>query len=118
MVYVQDGFNCCGIAEIDGIIGETPQDVVRHVCYTLLELGGESDCPVAVRRTPILIFSDITNFKDGNTLMTFIRKHKLGVVATSRSRINPGSSNRLKVYVWTVNDRNLIAYAKKNKLVD
>lgn len=103
---------CCGIREI-GNLGEfaTPQEALDSALFS------PEDEPLD---RPFVIFSGVV--KDSRSgrkplyaqrFAKFLRDNDLGDVSGGITRVNPNSGNDLKVYLWTVNQRNLARYRKR-----
>lgn len=60
----------------------------------------------ALKSPAFLIFSDVVNRK-GEFLYNYIKKNDLGNIVKSASAINQNSKNRIVVYLWRVNWKNL-----------
>jgi hypothetical protein len=125
---------CCGLAEIDGldtIKGDS--DISRSLKeFCDDHIGMDDDnydawsgaCRPARRKLQIshFIFSQAYNkegaFKYGDAFAAFIKKHDLGaVVTTGRVKSNPkypGEHHKIKAYIWSPNERNLLKWYKEN----
>lgn len=55
---------------------------------------------------------DTAGPKYGQNFAAFIREHRLGDVVETGRHVNPNSSNKLKVWVWTVDHAALVGWLK------
>lgn len=122
MAYIEN-LECCGIKEIVEI-GETFQRyenisiVIKNVCdkrYSETTKG----------HSAFYVFSDIIDADDddwkmnaGIALKKYISSKNLGTTIETTKKVNPNSGNTLKVWIWTVNNKNLLAWYKKNYPTD
>jgi len=106
-----NGLDCCGIKEIVDIDNytENPKQIILDICEDYYK--EEHMCA-------FYIFSDIQKKKAGKNLKNFIQKNKLGLITLSPIRINPNSGNSLRVYLWTIDKKNLKQYWHKNNNYD
>mgnify|MGYP001558905767 FL=1 len=88
---------CCGLKEIDGL-KETPNETVFYVCVDFFD----NDIKGA-----FIIFTDVLRSRRGLRLQNYIQAKKLGKITESSYKRNPNSGNRLKVWVWEVNEKKL-----------
>lgn len=79
---------CCGVYEISGILGNTPESVVA-ACIRQNIIA-----------RPHIIFTSNDRFY-GDDLKDYIIANKLGSVKASVRRTNPNSGNGVVVYVWS-----------------
>lgn len=87
--------SCCGIREIDGIIGAgSSKQAFKEVWRQFSPMGGS-----------FIMFSCPTKYKMGRKFKQFIERHNLGTVHVSEVRKNPNSGNLLRMYMWTVNHK-------------
>jgi len=100
MAQINKEIECCGINEIDGI-DDDPKDILEEVCYEYFDRE---------HRCAFYFFSDIQDKKNGIQLKNFILKNNLGKITPSPTRINPNSSNSLRMWIWAINKKNLRAY--------
>ena len=86
----RNSFGCCGIAELANIYDDESPEL------SILSVDGPDD-------QGIIIFSDTneTRYKHGLALARYIRKHKLGSVVGKTPTINPNTSNKIKVWMWS-----------------
>jgi hypothetical protein len=76
----------CGIYQLDGVLGETPTSIVNFVKNALLDkvVMHKYDWMRAHARPPIIIFSDLSDYKKGGPgLAAHIKNEKLGTVVAS-----------------------------------
>lgn len=97
---------CCGVNELSGIIHEDPFDILCDVGVQRFDEGKEC---------AFYIFTDIDTQKYGAALAKYITDNELGQIAASKSKINPNSDNRLRVWVWSVSDRAFHRWWRKNR---
>lgn len=102
---------CCGIKELHGIQdGETPEELLEQEGFSIL-----NSCAFVIMSDAEM--NDRKKGKkahaEGRAMRAFIRKNKLGTLQTIRSKMNPNSGNRVQMYVWHVNHRNLSSVMKK-----
>lgn len=107
---------CCGVQFIDSIQDETPKETLLAVCAKKYEDGenewGDYSDPW---EQAFLVFTDNVSDSDyGNKLAKYITEHKLGGVKATRQRRNPNTTNMIKVWVWTPNERNLKKWYNKH----
>ena len=97
----RNGFGCCGIAELANIYDDESPEL------SILGVDGPDD-------QGIIIFSDTneTRYKYGLALARYIRKHNLGSVTGKTPTINPNTSNKVKVWMWSTNRTNLKRHQK------
>ncbi|MFA5695834.1 MAG: hypothetical protein WC917_00010 [Bacilli bacterium] len=102
-----NNLDCCGIEELVDIADyETePKTIIVDICTNYFE--NENQCA-------FYMFSDIQRKRSGKNLCKFIKKHKLGLITQSPSRVNPNSGNSLTIWIWTINKRNLRSFYSKN----
>lgn len=107
MIEINTEINCCGIGEIVDIIENEnhPEITVLDICKEMYEND---------KRSAFLIFSDIGRKKGGINLKRYIKKHNLGTVTASPTAINSNSGNSLRMWIWTINKRNLRNYYIKH----
>mgnify|MGYP001598676929 CR=1 FL=1 len=115
MVEILESQGCCGMDELVGIEHSTPAETIKDVLERYLN-DGETD-------VPLFVYSGVA--KDtkskranhahggyGEALTAYIKKHKLGTVVVSKAGINPNTGNKIKAWIWTVNNKKMLAYAK------
>jgi len=84
--------SCCGLRELDGIMGDdAPHVTMASIASQLVEIGGA-----------FVIFSCPVTHDHGQRLALFIRDNNLGHVIPSSIRRNPNSGNDLQVWLWEV----------------
>jgi hypothetical protein len=111
-LYSLDG--CCGVREIDGISDcASAEEAMKE----LLVEEADHDTTDQFDARPFIIFTAITRVKGGRKTITYgddfknyILSNNLGTVVEMGPETNPGTGNKLKLYVWTPN------YATLNKL--
>lgn len=131
MTKLQHNFHCCGLAELANISdssGDPKQmllqslsDAVRRD-YDHYPFAGGGKITNLDFECSHIVFSQAYNrgskLKAGqgyaDKLAAYIKANDLGHVVRSRIATNPNSGNRVTVYLWTVNKRNLTAWYKRN----
>lgn len=108
MATLNDNAACCGIKEIDGIMGYKPETIFKDIAHTWFD----NDYGYAY-----IFFSTTSPSKSGHNLATYITKHKLGTITKMRPVKNGNTENMLTMWVWTVNKKNFKAYCIRNKFV-
>lgn len=109
--------SCCGIKEIGNLSGfRTPEKAMISVCEQEESFG-------------IILFSEISEWrKDRHLNMTLgvfyaknfselITKNKLGSVIETESVFNPNSENKIKAYLWNVDNKALKSWYKKRNSI-
>lgn len=129
-VYATDG--CCAVGEVEGLRYD------KNAEASLLEIANEFFDPDEQRADDIgrwahVIFTEVTRAEEeknpsrekksysgtyGRELAALIKKLKLGTVISTRTAMNPNHSNKgyrhfVKAYVWTVNRKNFLKWAKE-----
>ena len=101
-----ENMNCCGIREASGL-QDTP---IKNCIYAVarLRFGYEQE------QFGFVIFSEEASYRKGSKLKAYIKKHKLGTVVQSPIEVNPNTSNRLRVYIYTIHQDNLQKWWLKN----
>jgi len=94
--------SCCGIAEYDGLLND-PEENLRRICSDRFSYENGA----------YIVFSDIRACTRGKSLVKLIKKHKLGTIISPRARVNPNSGNKLKMWIWSPNDRLLKKWYNK-----
>jgi len=99
---------CCGVREISGLSRHrTAKAAMRNVCRIRYHDSAGS---------AFLVFTGLARCRYGQRFCDFIKDNKLGsVVGVPRAKRNPNSGNPLKVWVWTVKDRELRAWYRKSR---
>lgn len=103
---LESELHCCGMADVQ-CEGKTALDNLKDFW---LSWEGEEDYSY---RPPIIVLSERLVDPAAGKLVALIRKHKLGEVVQTRSKINPNSKNRIRAYLWTPSRKALNAFAKK-----
>lgn len=108
---------CCGVKEIDGIMGQRSRIIVRDAIRGLLEFyddGMNLNCA-------FLTFSEVIKGKKkeykrqyGAELAEYIKENKLGTVKKSISKVNPNSGNTIRMYIWETKPENMMNWFKEN----
>ena len=83
--------SCCGIKEAIGIDGDYTTPSFRPASFVNSVISQKG-------RSPFVIFSSVSIH--GEKLAKYIKRNKLGDIATLPSRINGNSGNRLKAWLW------------------
>ena len=84
--------SCCGMGEVSGISGRSPEETLRLVYKDSL-----ANKPFYA----FIVFTDITMDMNGQNLRNLIKQNDLGEVIESNSRLNSNSGNRIKAYIWS-----------------
>lgn len=83
--------------------------------------GGPIDCLASLASwqnydgnyKPLVVFADATCYGNGARLATFIRKNDLGEVFDTGPGVhNPNSGNKVKAYLWKINQKNWNKFVK------
>lgn len=98
--------SCCGLIEFEDICLSDPEESVLLYCEGTLDEG---------YYVPFVLFTDIKPYKHAKKLIAYIKKHGLGSIVKTATKKNPNSKHRLKVYVWTVDQRAIKKWYKLNK---
>lgn len=130
-----DRFECCGLAEIDGIsyAGYKGKDgpkrtVIDLFCDTeerwnndtqdyddILVLDESDDL-----RAAAFIFTQASSTKKpqgyGYDLKAYIEREGLGTVVVAAPGANPNTGNIIHTFVWTLDERGIVKWAKRNKI--
>ena len=92
--------SCCGTKELVMVGYTAPEDLIRRLVFNY--------------RFAHVFFTDVSGkyrskgrSPSGWALAAYIKKHKLGKVVMSETRINPNSGNALTAWIWTVSKTNL-----------
>lgn len=99
---------CCGVDEINGL-EKKPLETLLAVCRDKYDAwsGGAQHA--------FIIFTDTMSSRRGVRLAEYITEHKLGVLyKTEKAKRNPNSGNRIMVWIWSPNERELKKWWKKN----
>lgn len=99
-----EGLTCCAIQEIDRPC-KMANDSLAEICRA--RYVDENTCA-------FYIYSAISGEDTGQKNLTkYIKSEKLGEVLKTKSSINPNSGNRITVWIWRVNKKNLKAWWNK-----
>ena len=101
---IRDTF-CCGVKELDYIEYESSREIMQEIY--------ESE-----RDFAFILFTATSEMKEGRNLAKYIKKHKLGSVTRSPSRINPNTHNHISVWVWSVNHNAINRWGNKHCKID
>ena len=101
-----DSMNCCGLREASGLQDTPIKDCIYEVARS--RFGYEYE------KFGFVIFSEKAECRRGSKLKAYIKKHKLGTVVQSPIEVNPNTSNRLRVYIYTIHQDNLLKWWNKN----
>lgn len=103
-------FQCCGLGEMGGI---SSFDNPEMLCKAALSYRNSLEVPIVSH----LIFTQASGTKRlsgyGYNLAKYIIANGLGHVAASEPGENPNSGNYVTVFVWTLNERGIRRWAKK-----
>jgi hypothetical protein len=116
----------CGCTEITGVASSSPEQVLKnHLGHyddgELIELNyhegddGKEKLEVIVC-SAFAVFSDAVGHGgtySGTEFANYLTANKLGTVRASAVKKNPNTSNRIRVWIWEINKRNLIAHLRK-----
>ena len=93
---------CCGLREITALSRhESPENAIK----SLIDPRRGAFASLADR--PFVIFTEAVSAtypggrRYGLQLARYIKEKKLGTVMKSGFKINPGSGNKLRMFVWT-----------------
>lgn len=104
--------SCCGVSEIDGLDID-PKRTLLNLC----EMKFEEDSWDEYRtEQAFILFTDIAEGKDscGEYLAKYIKEHKLGYTVQTRAKTNPNSGNKIKAWLWSPKEKELLKWYKKN----
>lgn len=79
-----------GIAEVAGLYS-SGKDSYQAIAHDIVSLKTKCD---------LVFFTDAVGNRRGASLYNYIRRHKLGTVTQSKPRMNPNSSNRVRVWCF------------------
>lgn len=96
---------CCAVQEIDGIKGLIPYAILGQIGNDRYENDN---------KRPFYIFTESRDMKEGANLATYIKKHHLGNILITEKKINPNTTNFVKVYLWTIHKKNFREWYLKN----
>jgi hypothetical protein len=117
---------CCGVIELNWICSRTPEDIITRLnkvddghLYPLQYLHGQHHATKPQFPYAFLVFSQAgAGGTYGEDLAKFIRKNKLGGISTTINAYkNPNSGNKLRVWLWAVDKKALLAWWKANGVV-
>lgn len=109
--------HCCGIGELNEVHGLVKRGLEKEV-LGLMDGEGYKDGYKdgwfengEYSGFAYIFFSVTEDFlSDGDALMEFIQKHKLGEVKKMRARLNSNTDNKLTMYCWGINKRNCFRF--------
>lgn len=109
MSYILEETSCCGVDELDGL-SKKPERILRDLCFDKYdeEEGGWKHA--------FLLFTDVTANKNGARLARYIKNKGLGITTTLHAKRNPNSGNRVKAWLWSVNEPELKKWFKSQDL--
>ena len=55
------------------------------------------------QKTKMFIYSDNIQYRNGEKLTNYIKKHRLGKIKETPALLNPNSGSTIKGWIWTVN---------------
>lgn len=103
---------CCGVYEMDGLCRSATRTLI-DVCYERYDNGGDDfDDP---KKSAFIIFTDVVRYGRGVRLAKYIKMNKFGKVYATKARTNPNTRCKIKVWVWSPNDKNLKKWWNKHK---
>lgn len=124
---------CCGVGEIEDLSHcSGPESAMKEFCEIIYEEGtmddpyGEEGNKRGNIPKNLYTFTGVVKHTDNSSssrgftyapdFKAFILKHKLGTVVESKGRTNIHNhpTHVIKVYVWSVNQRNLKAWHKQH----
>lgn len=108
MLYVNET-SCCGVREFDCV------DDYDDPLQLLLRFCVEENVDGNFLNYAFVVFTDRVNSKRGQKLANYIVKNNLGRIVESRAKINPNTSNKIKVWIWDIDNINLKRWYKKNE---
>ena len=101
-----DSMNCCGLREASGLQDTPIEECIYEVARSRFGYEGE--------KFGFIIFSEEASYRRGSTLKAYIKKHELGTVVQSPVEVNPNTGNRLRIYIYTIHQVNLLKWWNKN----
>jgi hypothetical protein len=107
--FVHD-YACCGLTEIDRIMDDPPEVIIKETAQYLGLAPYEDEDRSEEGNCAFFVFTTVLGSYRGNAgkvLERYIRKHKLGTLTKSPVRRNPNSGNKLQSWLWAPNRRNL-----------
>lgn len=95
------GTNCCGVTEIDGIMGVEPDEILKGIRS---EVVAYSDYrrDTLVMQCAHVMFTDLGNQEWAKKLAKFIAKNDMGLVIRTKARRNPNTGRNVGVWIWSV----------------
>lgn len=108
-MFVRRTMSCCGVGEISGLSDHGGGiDAIRRIIR---------DRDWNDNKYPFYFFADALGNRQGGTLLaSTIKKHKLGVLMPTTTRINPNSDNKIKAWLWIPDKGALKDFKKKHGL--
>ena len=97
---------CCGVDELDGL-SSVPKENIIDLCSHVFEEGN--------KKRAMYCFTDRISNGNGTALAKFIESEKLGTVQESKSKVNPNTGARIKLWIFYPNWKNLKSF---NRLID
>jgi len=96
--------SCCGVNDFTGFYEfKTPKETLSWIYRNI----GEA---------PILLLTDRAGGERksrGEKFVDYLRKHKLGIVSASPVVRNKNSGNRIRAWLWAIDNKNLERWADK-----
>lgn len=105
MAYIES-MECCAIREI----ARLESNPVTVITSTMRHTEDDGDQVPA-----FFTFSDTSRSRAGKNLAKYIKSSRLGSALKTRSKRNPNTSNRVTVWVWSIDRPRLQRWWKKNK---
>ncbi len=94
-----EDMECCGVKEFHGMSG-TPKDV-------LMNISGDKYHRYDEEEFAYVVFTDLARRTLGDRLSKYITNHNLGTMYNIRTRKNPNSGNKIKMWIWSLNNSKL-----------
>ncbi len=107
MAEITHSNGCCGLNEITGVSHSTPRDTMLEAARVHYE---ESDA------VAIYLFTGKDKVDNCEEFAQFIKDHKLGSVTKTRAKKNPNSGNKIRGWLWAVNEPEFRVWARKNSI--
>ncbi len=112
----------CGVGEVSDLsyMGDAKK-ALKDICGVRYDDYGDDDDygyhNVGGEVFPFYYWGDKYNTipRCGENLANYIIRQKIGSVFKSKTKKNPNSGNNIRCYIWTVDERKLKAWWKKNK---
>ena len=98
MAQLENSRISCGVKMLFGFYTQTPIVMLRSAWRTWKLSNRNDSTPLAT--CAHIVFSDRTGGQ-GEKLVAFIKKNKLGTVTASPAEENPNSHNPITVWTWT-----------------